>query len=347
MVKQIQERYRVGENFARTFLEQWQLGSHHQPGDLDDLLKLKPPQSVWFNYALSTNQRSQKSWKQIIRYLPEGARRYLDIGCAYGGSLVAAAKQGLQVTGLEIDERLIKLGTANCRDHDLVDCIQQASILDEDLPQRLGKFDIITLMSVIEHVLDVPATLQHCAELLAPGGTLFLEIPNKFCTSFVARDPHYHLFGITLLDRPQASQYHELFFSQPYDVGDYYELDYYRNLLHRHSCETQLVISSSYSIFRLLLTPLLLAKLILGNQRYQRRYKHKLSRELSHEIDARYRSYLDGLIREFFQLGFNPFTSNSFQIKYLFNVWTLVARKTIPETSTDRVKTSTGIITSV
>jgi 2-polyprenyl-3-methyl-5-hydroxy-6-metoxy-1,4-benzoquinol methylase len=327
LIEQVRERYKVGENFASAYLDHWQSGSQHPLNDLNDIRNLKPPQSVWFEYALSTNQRAQKSWQEIGRYLPKGASRYLDIGCAYGGSLVAAAQIGLQVTGIEIDERLIRLGTANCQDHDLRDCIHRANILDEDLPQRLGTFDVITLMSVIEHVLDVPKTLQHCAELLAPGGILFLEVPNKFCTSFVARDPHFNLFGITLLDRPLAIQYHGHFFPDEYDVGDYYKLGYYLHLLHRYGCQTQFVITPSYSIFRLLVSPLLFGKLALGYLRFQRRIKGSLSRGLAHEIDIRSRLYLNGLIREFFSLGFNPSGLSSFQTKYLLNVWTLVAKK--------------------
>jgi 2-polyprenyl-3-methyl-5-hydroxy-6-metoxy-1,4-benzoquinol methylase len=327
LIEHVRQRYQVGENFARAYLDHWQSGSGPQLNDPDDIDSLQPPQSVWFDYALSTNQRARQSWQEIAKHLPQGARRYLDIGCAYGGSLVAAAQHGLQVTGIEIDERLIRLGTANCLDHDLRDCIHRANILDDGLPQRLGTFDIITLMSVIEHVLDVPKTLQHCAELLSPGGILFLEIPNKFCTSFVARDPHFHLFGITLLDRPQAIQYHGLFFPDEYDVGDYYKLGYYLHLLKRYGCKTHFAISPTYSIFRLLLSPLLSGKLIVGYIRYLRRFQRKLPRGLRHEIEIRFRHYVNDLMREFFRLDFDPSSVSSFQTKYLLNVWTLAAKK--------------------
>jgi 2-polyprenyl-3-methyl-5-hydroxy-6-metoxy-1,4-benzoquinol methylase len=48
----------------------------------------------------------------------------------------------------------------------------------EDLTLVGRQFDIITLWDVIEHVPDVHFLLQHCFNLLHPGGVLVLKTPN-------------------------------------------------------------------------------------------------------------------------------------------------------------------------
>ena len=81
--------------------------------------------------------------------------------------------------------------------------------------------------------LDVPKALQNIVCLLRPGGMLALEIPNKDSLFFVASDGHFNLFGITLLPRPEAIEYHRKFFPFEYDVGYYHPLDFYETELKR------------------------------------------------------------------------------------------------------------------
>ena len=55
--------------------------------------------------------------------------------------------------------------------------------LDDD------RFDVILLISVLEHLTDPLAALEHCRRVLRPGGTLFINVPTwrgKFFLEFSA-----------------------------------------------------------------------------------------------------------------------------------------------------------------
>jgi SAM-dependent methyltransferase len=156
---------------------------------------------------------------------------------------VAFSRAGLDVQGIEIDDVRVELARANCADHGLHGCVHQGSVLDSNLLSRLGKFDVITLVDVIEHVLDVPKTLLHVVDLLNTGGVVLFEIPNKYSLEFVAHDGHFNLFGITLLSRPDAMEYHKAFFGFEYDVGEYFDLEFYTDQLGRMGCKSALIAS--------------------------------------------------------------------------------------------------------
>jgi len=78
--------------------------------------------------------------------------------------------------------------------------------------------------------------MSNLSSLLNKNGLLIMEIPNKYFLGFVASDGHFGLFGITLLDHLDATKYFEKFFDFSYDVGEYYDLDYYIKVFKQLGC---------------------------------------------------------------------------------------------------------------
>jgi 2-polyprenyl-3-methyl-5-hydroxy-6-metoxy-1,4-benzoquinol methylase len=190
---------------------------------------------MWFEYAITTNDRGRAAAARLQKYADLRGKRYLDVGCAHGGFLVAFAEQGADVAGIDINEKLLKLARSNLRDHGL-----EAPLLlrDATRPQDLAEFsrriDVVTCNDVIEHVLDPAATIANIAGVLRPGGLAYFEIPNWRFPRFVIEDGHYLLFGITLLDRPEAEQYYSLRVpGDPYTVGHYLDIAQYTQLFAR------------------------------------------------------------------------------------------------------------------
>ena len=106
-----------------------------------------------------------------VRPTQAGQSLILDVGCGSGLSLLRARDAGWRVMGIEPDEEAVR--AANARGIEIV-----AHHLHE-LPASFdGTFERIMLSHVIEHVHDPIAMLSRCKQLLAPGGTLWLETPN-------------------------------------------------------------------------------------------------------------------------------------------------------------------------
>ncbi|HSJ72501.1 MAG TPA: methyltransferase domain-containing protein [Acidimicrobiia bacterium] len=182
-----------------------------------------PMHETWLNYALETNARGEEVARTVSEFSPLVGRRHLDIGSAYGGTVLAFAARGATSMGVEIVPSLLKLSRINAADFPgvAVEMIE-GDILDEDIHSGLGTFDIITCEHVIEHVSDVRKFLGVLSGLLGDHGLGHLLIPNPFNPKEVAGDGHYGLFGLTILERDVAEAYfHATGWNEEYGVGEY------------------------------------------------------------------------------------------------------------------------------
>ena len=103
--------------------------------------------------------------------LPDGTRkRLLDVGCGPGLLLDEARRRAYDVRGLELSEASLSHARETLRLP-----VEQTALSEFSEPEG---FDVIVLADVIEHLDDVPAGLDRCRELLAPGGTLCVVTPD-------------------------------------------------------------------------------------------------------------------------------------------------------------------------
>ncbi|GGD40343.1 bifunctional 2-polyprenyl-6-hydroxyphenol methylase/3-demethylubiquinol 3-O-methyltransferase UbiG [Pseudoxanthomonas indica] len=109
--------------------------------------------------------------------------RVLDVGCGGGLLSEALARAGAQVTAIDLAPELIKVA----RLHRLESGVQvdyqlrPVESLAEEMP---GQFDAVTCMEMLEHVPDPAAIIAACAQLLKPGGRLFLSTLNRTPAAF-------------------------------------------------------------------------------------------------------------------------------------------------------------------
>ena len=113
------------------------------------------------------------SLEQIERHVraPEQPR-ILDLGCWVGFLLAEARDRGWQATGVEPSE----YAAAYAREHHGLEILEQ-DLLSADLPEEA--FDAVVLGDVIEHLTDPLAALERIRGLLAPGGVLYLTLPDS------------------------------------------------------------------------------------------------------------------------------------------------------------------------
>jgi len=97
-------------------------------------------------------------------------RRLLDVGVGTGLYIALARERGWQAEGVEISAEAAARAAR-----------------EFGVPVRPGRFeevaldgpyDAITMGDVLEHTLDPPAFLRRAHELLAPGGVLYVAVPN-------------------------------------------------------------------------------------------------------------------------------------------------------------------------
>ncbi|MEK7832391.1 MAG: glycosyltransferase, partial [Acidobacteriota bacterium] len=187
---------------------------------------------MYFEFAVTCNERGRRVAGLLNQHTDLRGKRYLDLGCAYAGFLVAFAEHGAEVSGVDNDDSLLNLARHNLRDHNLDVPLRLLDATSEnDLRPMRDSFDIITCNDVIEHVDDPQALIRNIANLLTEGGLAYFEIPNALAPHHVLSDGHYQIFGITLLDYEQASEYFSV--RQPgvgYSVRHYLKLEVYERM---------------------------------------------------------------------------------------------------------------------
>ncbi len=327
VIVECRARYDVGPRFAEQYLAFWAEERGKMPRSLAETLSGPDPEPMWFDYAMSTNSRARQIVEQCRPHIPPAGGRYLDVGCGFGGCLVAFAQRGLEVCGIEIDPPRLALGRANCADHGLGDCIHDLSILDEQIVARLGRFDLITCLDVIEHVDDAAQTLVNLSDLLEPGGTLVLKIPNKDSVAFVASDGHFNLFGITQLPRPLATRYHERLIGGPYDVGEYYPREFYEDRLRALGLHVTSGISPQNPI-RVpdgILPPL--RELAAGYRAWRRQTAGRLPLALRWRLRARVARYAASLAYNAARHAAGRLPTEDYDLRFRADFWLLTARK--------------------
>jgi 2-polyprenyl-6-hydroxyphenyl methylase/3-demethylubiquinone-9 3-methyltransferase len=110
-------------------------------------------------------------------------KRVLDVGCGGGLLSEAMAREGAQVTGLDLAPDLVEIAKLHLLETNLrVDYrLQSVEALAAEAP---ASFDAITCMEMLEHVPDPASVLAACATLLAPGGRLLLSTLNRTPAAF-------------------------------------------------------------------------------------------------------------------------------------------------------------------
>ncbi len=133
------------------------------------------------------------------RFLPSRQHSILDVGCATGGLLGAFKEAGFRdVTGIDPSPSCAK--TAWSR--------YGVDILTGSLfgAPAFRWFDLVTLIGVLEHVRDLSGALDRLKDLVAPGGVVYVEVPDATAFTEYPNAPfqelsieHVNFFSVTSL----------------------------------------------------------------------------------------------------------------------------------------------------
>ena len=119
----------------------------------------------------------------VAERTPLRGARVLDVGCGAGLLSEALAREGAQVTALDLAPELVKVA----RLHGLESGVKvdyRLQSVESLAAEMQGQFDAITCMEMLEHVPDPGSIIRACATLLRPGGKLYLSTLNRTPAAF-------------------------------------------------------------------------------------------------------------------------------------------------------------------
>lgn len=128
-------------------------------------------------YGMEINEEKSsaiaiKRIEEILSRLSPAPKRFLEVGCAYGHTLIEATKRGIDtVIGLEFSN----LSQEVCTTKNLR--VLLGDLDGKCLPLTSEQFDCVACYSVLEHAVNPLHFLESLCSYTAQNGTLVLRIP--------------------------------------------------------------------------------------------------------------------------------------------------------------------------
>ncbi len=110
--------------------------------------------------------------------------RVLDVGCGGGILTEGLARAGARACGVDLAEDALAAARQHASSQGLPIDYRHCAIEELAALEPAG-FDLVTCMEMLEHVPDPAAVVQACAQLLKPGGALYLSTLNRNPKSFL------------------------------------------------------------------------------------------------------------------------------------------------------------------
>ena len=144
----------------------------------------------------------------VIPYLEEvmtidSNTRVLEIGCGEGGNLLPFVERGCEVVGIDLNCPQIERAKQYIIEEKPG---AKASLICEDIydtdGEKLGRFDVIMMRDVIEHIPDQERFLSYLKTFVKKDGIIFFGFPpwqmpfgghQQGCQSVLSKVPYFHL----------------------------------------------------------------------------------------------------------------------------------------------------------
>lgn len=158
-----------------------------------------------YTFAATTNSRGMDAIGVFEAYgFSMDGLRILDVGCAYGGFAIEAAKKGAYSYGVEISDTLYEFAVLNHKNEafpkgscDFIKADATSTDFLKKLPHNY--FDLIIVNDVFEHVYDTVLLLGNLDKVANDHGAIYFVIPNGNDFRFVAREGHTGCCGISIM----------------------------------------------------------------------------------------------------------------------------------------------------
>ncbi|PNH86338.1 bifunctional 3-demethylubiquinol 3-O-methyltransferase/2-polyprenyl-6-hydroxyphenol methylase [Vibrio diazotrophicus] len=134
-------------------------------------------------------------------------KRVLDVGCGGGILAESMAREGAEVTGLDMGKEPLEVARLHALETGTKLTYIQSTIEDhaKENPQT---YDVVTCMEMLEHVPDPLSVVKACAALVKPNGHVFFSTLNRNIKSYL-----FAIVGAEKLMKivPEGTHDHEKF----------------------------------------------------------------------------------------------------------------------------------------
>lgn len=155
------------EHFSRIAAEWW-----NPQGKFRPLHKFNPTRLAYIKEKVcekfGRNPRAPRPFEGL---------RFLDIGCGGGLLCEPIARLGATVIGADASETNIEVARIHAAQSGVE--VDYRATTAEALAEAGEKFDVVLNMEVVEHVSDVDLFMSATAEMVNPGGIMFVATINR------------------------------------------------------------------------------------------------------------------------------------------------------------------------
>ncbi len=122
-------------------------------------------------------------WIQSMAAL--AGKQVLDIGCGGGILADSMARRGAQVLGIDLSTKALKVAQLHAMEAQTPNIRYREVSAEALVSEAPGSFDVVTCMEMLEHVPDPASVVAACAQLVKPGGWVFLSTINRNAKAFM------------------------------------------------------------------------------------------------------------------------------------------------------------------
>ncbi|MFT3736714.1 MAG: bifunctional 2-polyprenyl-6-hydroxyphenol methylase/3-demethylubiquinol 3-O-methyltransferase UbiG [Rhodocyclaceae bacterium] len=120
----------------------------------------------------------------IDSHSPISGQRVIDVGCGGGILAESMARRGAHVTGIDLSDKALSVARLHALDSGIeVDYVKVPA--EQIAAERAGQYAVVSCMEMLEHVPDPASIVKACADLAAPGGSVYFSTLNRNPKSYL------------------------------------------------------------------------------------------------------------------------------------------------------------------
>jgi len=161
--------------------------------------KSHPNHRLWSDYAEFAKDRGRLVGDILESFRPLKGLKILDVGCGEGGTSLALAERGAQITAIDFNPKRVEKFRRKVSTAGVVLSIEVGNA--QNLNFQNEAFDCILLQDVLEHLPHPDKAIQEINRVLKRNGLVYLSTPNRWSPLNFISDPHWNLPVVSVLPR--------------------------------------------------------------------------------------------------------------------------------------------------